>query len=180
MILSLSDLISVHLFTAIGILASLLQAKRLLSFVWFHFFRPASYGPYLQGPDPYALVTGATDGIGKSLAKDLYAKGFNLILHGRNKEKMTDVVEEIKAMNKKGGDIKVFFADGSKQDLDFEGIVKQFEGLNITLAINNAGGSDVRPFSHVSPLMASIRTIFEDVALVPMVGQKKTFFKSSV
>jgi 17beta-estradiol 17-dehydrogenase / very-long-chain 3-oxoacyl-CoA reductase len=145
MIFSLLDLTPIRLFATIGLLTSLFQVKRLLSLAWFHFIRPANYTLYLQGPDPYALVTGATDGIGKSLAKDLYAKGFNLILHGRNETKMMKIVEELKGLNKKGGDVKVFFADASNPNLDFEGMVKQFEGLNITLVINNAGGSGVQP-----------------------------------
>jgi 17beta-estradiol 17-dehydrogenase / very-long-chain 3-oxoacyl-CoA reductase len=147
MFLSLFQLSVICIFAAIGLLASLFQVIKLFSFGWFHFVRQANYALYLQGPDPYALVTGATDGIGKALAKDLYAKGFNLVLHGRNEKKMAIVVEELKALNKEGGDIKIFFVDASKQNLDFRGIAKQFDGLNITLVINNAGGTDVRPFT---------------------------------
>jgi 17beta-estradiol 17-dehydrogenase / very-long-chain 3-oxoacyl-CoA reductase len=145
MIFSLSDLTFIRLFAAICVLTSFLQARKLLNFAWFHFIRPANYALYLQGPNPYALITGATDGIGKGLAKELYTKGFNLILHGRNKEKMMKVVEELKALNKMGGDIKFFFADASKQNHDFDSMVKQFEGLNITLVINNVGNAQVRP-----------------------------------
>jgi hypothetical protein len=57
-------------------------------------------------------------------------------------------VGELKAQNKKGGS-GVFFADASKPDLDFEGMVEQFEALNIMLVINNAGGSDVQTFTQV-------------------------------
>ena len=83
-----------------------------------------------------------TDGIGKSLAKILYAKGFNLILHGRNEEKIKKVVEEIQALHsRKDGEIKYFVADASESGHDFESIAKRYEDLNITLFINNVGGS---------------------------------------
>ena len=49
---------------------------RFLSFVWIYFIRPSSVNKYLTGPAPYALVTGATDGIGKAVAKELYRRGF--------------------------------------------------------------------------------------------------------
>ncbi len=40
-----------------------------------------------------AVITGASDGLGKQLAIMLYEKGYNLALCGRNKDKMLDVVQ---------------------------------------------------------------------------------------
>ena len=40
-----------------------------------------------------ALVTGASSGIGRDIAIDLYKKGFSLILVGRNKEKLIELME---------------------------------------------------------------------------------------
>jgi 17beta-estradiol 17-dehydrogenase / very-long-chain 3-oxoacyl-CoA reductase len=129
----------------IGGLYALVQLKKCLDFVWFYLLRPTSgYKAYLKGPSPYALITGATDGIGKGVAKELYLKGFNLILHGRNEEKMQKVIEEFKASGGKG-DIKTFFADACKGDHDFKAIVSEFSGLNITVVINNVGGMIHRP-----------------------------------
>jgi len=133
----------------IGIIVSLSQLQKLLDFIWFYFFRPTnSYKSYLQGPSPYALITGSTDGIGKGVAKDLYCKGFNLILHGRNEEKMKKVIEELRALGgraREGGDIRMFIADVTKDGHDFGRIVKGFEGLNITIVVNNVGGGKPRP-----------------------------------
>lgn len=42
------------------------------------------------------LITGATDGIGKETAKVLARKGNTIIIHGRNKQKALNTVEELK------------------------------------------------------------------------------------
>ena len=142
------------LFTYLGLFVFLNQLRKVIVCFWFHFLRPDSYHKFLRGYTPfipYALITGSTDGIGKSLAKDLYSKGFNLILHGRNEEKMKKVVEEIQALHdRKDGEIKYFIADAAEQNHDFEAIAKRFEDLNITLFINNVGGSVPEPKTYVA------------------------------
>ena len=130
------------IFPFLGLLLVLYHAWGVLDFIWFHYLRPASWTRFLHSTKPYALITGATDGIGKSTAKELYMKGFNLILHGRNEEKMKRAVEEVRAANSASGlDVKYFIADVGRPDIDFEGIARQFEGLDITLFVNNVGAS---------------------------------------
>ena len=130
------------IFPLLGLLLALYYAWGVLDFVWFHYLRPKSYTRFLHGTDPYALITGATDGIGKSTAKELYGRGFNLILHGRNEEKMKQAIEEVRAVNPTSGlVVKYFIADVGRSEVDFKGIARQFEGLNITLFVNNVGAS---------------------------------------
>lgn len=130
------------IFPLLGLLFALYCVWGALDFIWFHYLRPKSYTKFLHGTKPYALITGATDGIGRSTAKELYARGFNLILHGRNEEKMKEAVEEVKAVNPASGlVVRYFIADVGRSDVDFEGIARQFEGLNITLFVNNVGAS---------------------------------------
>ena len=140
MVLNLENLPTI--FPLLGLLLALYYAWGVLDFIWFHYLRPRSCTRFLRGTKPYALITGATDGIGKSTAKVLYAKGFNLILHGRNEEKMKRVVEEVKAASPATElDIKYFIADVSQPNIDFQGVASRFEGLNITLFVNNVGAS---------------------------------------
>ena len=42
------------------------------------------------------LITGATDGIGRALASRLAAEGYEVILHGRNAEKLDAVAEKLR------------------------------------------------------------------------------------
>jgi 17beta-estradiol 17-dehydrogenase / very-long-chain 3-oxoacyl-CoA reductase len=132
------------LLSVIGFLFCFYHLKSLIDFIWFYFLRPNdAYKKYLADPRSYALITGATDGIGRALAKELYDKGFNLIVHGRNEEKILSVIDELKSSSS-GGDVKYFVADANRPDVDFEGIAKRFEGLNVTLMVNNVGGIKIR------------------------------------
>lgn len=130
------------IFPLLGLLLTLHCIWGVLDFVWFHYLRPKSYDRFLHGAKPYALITGATDGIGRSTAKELYARGFNLILHGRNEEKMKQMVEMVRNVDPASRlDVKYFIVDAGRPDVDFQGIARQFEGLNITLFVNNVGAS---------------------------------------
>ena len=138
------------LFSLLGVFSQflkpyLLKVVDFVDFVWFYFFRPSDgYKNYQQGPQPYAVITNATDGIGKSLAKDLYRKGFSVIVHGCNEKKLDATVEEIKAL-REGGTVESFTADVTGARVDYTGIVKRFNDLNITLLINNVGETYPEP-----------------------------------
>ncbi|WP_033279121.1 SDR family NAD(P)-dependent oxidoreductase [Streptomyces sp. NRRL F-525] len=48
-------------------------------------------------PDQTILLTGATDGMGRELARELAAQGASLILHGRNPAKGAELLAELRA-----------------------------------------------------------------------------------
>ncbi|KAL6305816.1 NAD(P)-binding protein [Sparassis latifolia] len=132
----------VEIFAVIGVLLSISIVYRFALFVWLYFLRPSGVHKFLHGPPAYAIVTGATDGIGRAVAQELYNKGFNLILHGRNEEKMRGVVESIRATGLR--DVRYFIADASQQGVDFVSIAERYKDLNTTLVIHNVGGSSPR------------------------------------
>ena len=47
------------------------------------------------GPDDYAVITGASDGIGLEYAKQLAAKGYSLLLLSRTEDKLKRIAAEI-------------------------------------------------------------------------------------
>lgn len=134
--------------TAVGAIVTAGQLYRFWNFLWLYFLRPSSVQRYLHGSEPYALITGASDGIGKEVAKELRRRGFNLILHGRNEAKMRRVVDEIKSDGILK-DVKYFLASAEDDNLNFEKLVAPFKGLNITLLLNNVGGGRDRPNRYV-------------------------------
>lgn len=88
-----------------------------------------------------ALITGASSGIGKDMAIILSEKYSELVLVGRNKERLEEVKKEI---NKKSKcNIKIVVMDLSKE----ENCIKLHkENKDVDLLINNAGFGDAGEF----------------------------------
>ncbi|TCD68980.1 hypothetical protein EIP91_009202 [Steccherinum ochraceum] len=141
--LVLDTLTLLRFFTFVGALFTSNQLFRFARFIWVYCLRPSSIKNYLHGDAPYALVTGASDGIGKALAGELYENGFNVILHGRSEEKTKKVVEELVARGK-GRDVRYILASANAADTDFEKLVEPFKDLNVTFVVNNVGGGNNR------------------------------------
>ncbi|KAF2301752.1 hypothetical protein GH714_028895 [Hevea brasiliensis] len=109
-----------------------------LKWVYVNFLRPAKN---LKKYGSWALVTGPTDGIGKGFAFQLARKGINLVLVGRNPDKLKDVSDSIQSKYGKV-QIKTVVVDFSG-DIN-EGVKKiqeTIEGLDVGVLINNVGVS---------------------------------------
>lgn len=126
------------LLIALGSLKLLFSLLSLLRWVYVNFLRPPKN---LKKYGSWAVVTGPTDGIGKGFAFQLARKGLNLVLVGRNPDKLKDVSDSI--MAKYGQtQIKTVVVDFSG-DLD-EGVKRikdAIEGLEVGVLINNVGVS---------------------------------------
>lgn len=88
-------------------------------------------------PNEWAVVTGATDGIGLEYVRQLAEKGYNLLLLSRTEEKLQNVAFEIGA---KYPQTKVDYlvVDFTKTDI-YDDIRKKINSLNIYILINNVG-----------------------------------------
>jgi NAD(P)-dependent dehydrogenase (short-subunit alcohol dehydrogenase family) len=86
---------------------------------------------------PTALITGATDGVGRLVAKQLAAKGFRMLVHGRNRERGESLVREIEAA---GGKATFLQADlASLAEVRKLAAAVKAETTKLELLINNAG-----------------------------------------
>ncbi|KAL7920661.1 short chain dehydrogenase/reductase [Trichoderma austrokoningii] len=112
-----------------------------------------------DGRPPWALVTGASDGIGRAFAEELALRGFNVVLHGRNQAKLDIVMSELQKRHT-GRAFRTLIADASKvqcvnclqageaqshNSLDFNAIKDALQDLHLTVLINNAGGGSTNP-----------------------------------
>lgn len=92
-----------------------------------------------------ALITGASSGIGKEIARELANKGYHLVLVARHEEELKKVAEELKKESKI--EIETIAMDVSKVENCIE-IHKKVK--NVDILINNAGFGDCGNFSKTS------------------------------
>jgi 17beta-estradiol 17-dehydrogenase / very-long-chain 3-oxoacyl-CoA reductase len=133
-----------YLLTAIGSATVLLCAYRAVSFVHFR-LRPSSLDKYLIG-GAYAVVTGATDGIGKAVAMELAGRGFNIVLHGRNNKKLQTVKGEIENAHSGRQVVTIVHDAGANSRLDISAI----KSLPISVLVNNVGGAEPKSLAQSS------------------------------
>nr|OQO28499.1 hypothetical protein B0A51_03311 [Rachicladosporium sp. CCFEE 5018] len=139
-----------HISYPLALLGTLWTTRKLyevLSFTWLHFLRPSSLSRYLAasaGDQPWALISGATDGIGKGFANELASCGSNLVLHGRTASKLEALKTEIQAAHPKV-DVRLLILDAQKDVYDAEKVCSSIENalsdISLRILINNIGGN---------------------------------------
>ncbi|KQB84970.1 mycolate reductase [Corynebacterium oculi] len=94
-------------------------------------------------PSSYALITGASQGIGEALARELAARGHNLLLVARRESVLSDLAEELGAQHHITAE--VFACDLSKDD-EVTHLIEHISTRNIHIAVNSAGIASFGPF----------------------------------
>lgn len=79
-----------------------------------------------------ALITGASSGIGRDIARELAKKGYDLILAARNEEKMKELCNELKT------NIKIISMDLSVEE-NCKKLHEMVKEENVDILVNNAG-----------------------------------------
>ncbi|KAJ7634745.1 short chain dehydrogenase/reductase [Roridomyces roridus] len=160
---------------------------KLAQFVWLY-SKPSQLRRYLhadkEGKPAWALVTGATDGMGEQFAHELSRQGFNVVLHGRNPAKLARVQSELTSAFPERA-FRTLVADCTAischscstkdtHNVDFDAIVSALADINLTVLINNAGGgiSPVYQYLHDSSTEKILETTNLN-ALFPLLLQAK-------
>jgi NAD(P)-dependent dehydrogenase (short-subunit alcohol dehydrogenase family) len=97
-----------------------------------------------QGNAKVALVTGASGGLGRSIALALAEDGFEVLVHGRNQERRFEVVEEI---GRRGGRARGI--GGDLADPEGPAAIAREAG-RVDVLVNNAGISVWGPTEQMS------------------------------
>ena len=116
----------------------------------------------------WAVVTGASDGIGKEFAIQLAQKGFNLILVSRTESKLQALSQEIE--RKYAGtsvDTKILAMDfASNNEADYTRLQAMIEGLDVAILINNVGKSHDIPV----PFIETAQNEMLDIITINCIG----------
>jgi short-subunit dehydrogenase len=122
------------------------------------------------------ILTGATGGIGRELAKELISHGCKLGLVGRSLEKLEDLNLELSVNTDSAGNIKqnislisadITSTEGRQQIIDQ--MQKEFNGYD--MLINTAGIMDFTSFTEQSD--ERIEAVFQTNVIAPMLLCKK-------
>lgn len=130
------------------------------------YVRPSQLHRYVyndaDGNPPWALVTGASDGVGIAFADQLATAGLNVVLHGRNEAKLEGVRQQLLRKHPQR-QFRLFVADATKvchpdspesdpapdsgpAELAIDRLVQDsLSDLHLTVLINNAGGGLTAP-----------------------------------
>ena len=84
----------------------------------------------------WAIVTGASSGIGLELASQLAEAGFNLVINSRHLDKLEEVEKQLKVNT--SIEIKIVASDVSETE-GINKIIQSTQGLNVGLLIVSAG-----------------------------------------
>jgi NAD(P)-dependent dehydrogenase (short-subunit alcohol dehydrogenase family) len=103
-------------------------------------YKPVENGGTIMMHDKICLITGGTNGIGKSTALGLANMGGTVVIVGRNAQKTSQVVEEIRAASG-NGKVNPLLADLSSQQ-EVRRLANEFNSRysHLHVLINNAGG----------------------------------------
>ncbi|HOK08340.1 MAG TPA: SDR family oxidoreductase [Candidatus Hydrogenedens sp.] len=105
----------------------------------------------LKFKDKVVLITGASEGIGRALAKVFSREGAKIVISARNELRLNELAEEVKNDN---NSVKIIKADVSKKD-DCSNLISKtiahFGKLDIL--VNNAGRTMWCQFDEIQDLM---------------------------
>jgi 17beta-estradiol 17-dehydrogenase / very-long-chain 3-oxoacyl-CoA reductase len=142
------------LLAGLGLVTSLVLTYKAASILYIY-SRPSALGRYLHttaaGQGAWALVTGASAGIGVEFARSLASAGFNIVLHGRNKAKLNAVRDDLVTAFP-DREFRVLVIDAAlchdpkhvRWDTVATPANKDLADIHLTVLINNAGGGDDR------------------------------------
>ena len=112
---------------------------------------------YKEKYGQWALITGASSGIGKEYAINLAAKGLNIIMVARSSERLMLLEKEIASKYKVN--TMTIVADLTKEE-DLDHVKRETSKLEVGLLVNNAGKEDSDHF-----LKTQINTHLETIDL---------------
>ncbi|KAI8918972.1 hypothetical protein DFJ77DRAFT_258301 [Powellomyces hirtus] len=160
-------------FAGVGALYVLSRVLNISSYLFLPHVLPSRFAKFKhpehkKGKRPWAIVTGASDGIGKGFVFELAAQGFNVVLCARNKAKLESVVGDLKD-EFPATVTKLWVADAGnvsgENAVNFRELLDLISGLPVTVLINNVGiANDLVDFERLAEAdlkqIINVNTVF--------------------
>ena len=128
----------------LGLALTLYSLLKILLFVTSRFrLKRIEWHKITSKGDGWAVVSGATDGIGLEFARQLHQQGVNVLLLGRSPEKLQNAIKsiQIKSSNAQLDSYIIDLADPNWDQL----YDKALKGKKVTILVNCAGISHEHP-----------------------------------
>eukprot|EP00188_Purpureofilum_apyrenoidigerum_P002837 Plantae.Rhodophyta-Purpureofilum_apyrenoidigerum.ctg2895.p1 GENE.Plantae.Rhodophyta-Purpureofilum_apyrenoidigerum.ctg2895~~Plantae.Rhodophyta-Purpureofilum_apyrenoidigerum.ctg2895.p1 ORF type:complete len:307 (-),score=48.89 Plantae.Rhodophyta-Purpureofilum_apyrenoidigerum.ctg2895:318-1238(-) len=119
----------------VGIAAIVVALVKLAFFVWKHAIRSPIGLSAHKGE--WALITGASDGIGAAFARQLASQGLNVVIMARSLTKLDAVMSECEKLGAQVIIIPFDFASAS--DEFYSSLRSQLSDVTISVLVNNVG-----------------------------------------
>lgn len=128
----------VQLLSAVGAVATALVIARLAHFVRLNMFTTCDLKRRYAKAGEWALVTGASEGIGHAMAMDLARRGFNVCVIARTQARLDELVKEMReAAGVQGMAIAFDFANATAEQ--WSELFARLDSIAIAVLINNVG-----------------------------------------
>lgn len=128
---------------------------QFLSFLYGTFIKKTSLESYKpRNGAAWALVTGASDGIGLAFVERLAVAGFNVIMHGRNPQKLQSCIDELKSQYPNTEFVAVI---AEAKDVSLSNIQKIVDAVGVKdlcILVNNVGQAQnqkMMPLENLEP-----------------------------
>jgi 17beta-estradiol 17-dehydrogenase / very-long-chain 3-oxoacyl-CoA reductase len=136
-----------------GTVVLVITSVNVARWMWQYLWLPRRLqGPRLAeryGRGSWVLITGASDGLGRSFARELAGYGFNLILISRTQEKLTRLQTELEAAGIEVLTVAADLSDTSGHT--YPGIIKAARDVDLSIVINCVGATVHRRYADITP-----------------------------
>ncbi|EMG48821.1 hypothetical protein SBY92_004127 [Candida maltosa Xu316] len=129
---------------------------------------PVNFSKYGAGSGKWAVVTGASDGIGKEYALQLAKKGLSIVLVSRTQSKLELIAKEIETAYKVNTKIVAFDASTDDEE-NYLKLEKAVFDLPVTVLINNVGQSHSIPV----PFLETEKKELQDIITINNIATLK-------
>ncbi|KAL1843467.1 hypothetical protein VTJ49DRAFT_1577 [Mycothermus thermophilus] len=141
-------------FAGLGAVVAIRLLRSTMDFISFHLFPGSHTLDRYQRPGntAWALVTGASAGIGLGIAQELVRQGFGVILLGHLKDEVEAAAAQLRAMRPPTDDnsndddarVRTYVLDARHATpSDLSKLVATLSTLDLTILVNNVGGNAV-------------------------------------